>query len=473
MKKSVLLFAALCLLSTLSLNASAQQVSTVITHRQVDGLAVDNAHTVYFSRWATERALYKLEPGGTPVLLSTDFKGPTGLVFDPAGDVIVSDKTHIDRFSTAANTLQVIAGSPISIQASVDGPAAAARFHELRCIARNPTNGDLYVCQRNHQKSIRKIDAAGMVSTFFESQTQIPSAVAVDSAGTVYFSVGQHYNSYDHTIYKVSPAGVASVFVGSGSAGYADGTGTAAAFNDPKGLAFDAQDNLYVADSRNSRIRKVTPAGVVSTYAGSGVYARVDGVGTGAAFQAPFLLAMHPSGTLYVAEKGTYNIRKIVPPRFGKPISGSAAVSAAATSGLVTPASPPPARPVVQTATAVASLPAVGLPSTVTCGQWGSTRIKYFDDVREIACSESYIAKRGTSLTFDINYNCVTNGAACVTTYAATLTQPNGASSTVPVSNNTQWTQTFTQAGTYTVSFGASCNGTACQNACSFSIVIQ
>ena len=467
MKTPVLLFAALCLQATLSFNASAQQVSTVITHRQVDGLAVDNAHTVYFSRLGYEHALYKVEPGGTPVLLSTDFKGPSGLVFDPAGDVIVSDKVHIDRFSTTTATQQIIAGAHHA-EGYNNGPAATATFRKLACIARSPANGDIYACQLNNMKRIRKIDASGMVSTFLHSANVDPTALAVDSAGTVYFS-----NLGNHTIYKVSPTGVASVFVGSGSAGYADGTGTTASFNDPIGLAFDAEDNLYVADSRNSRIRKVTPAGVVSTYAGSGVYARVDGVGTGAAFQAPFLLAMHPSGTLYVAEKGTQNIRKIVPPRFGKPISGSAVASSAATAGLVTPASPPPPRPVVQTATAVASLPAVGVPSTVTCGQWGSIRLKYFDDVREIACGGSYTVKRGTSLTFDINYNCVTNGAACVTTYSTTLTQPNGASSTVPISNNTQWTQAFTQAGTYTVTFGASCNGTSCQNACSSSIVVQ
>src|SRR5690606_6771531 len=185
-----------------------------------------------------------------------------------------------------------------------------------------------------------------------------------------------------------------------------------------------------------------------------------------AAFKFPYRLAMHSSGTLYVTERNDGAIRKIGPPRLVELQTGSASVSAAATSGLVTPGSPPPARPVVQTATAVASLPAVGLPSAVTCGQWGSIRLKYFDDVREITCGGSYTVKRGTSLTFDINYNCVTNGAACVTTYSATLTQPNGASSVLPVPNNTQWTQAFTQAGTYTVSFGASCNGTGCQNAC-------
>ena len=469
-----MLFAVLSLQSTLSFNAAAQDVSTIITNQPVSGLTVDNGQTVYFSRHS-ENAHYKIAPGGTPVVLSTDFKGPTDLVFDPAGDVIVSDKIHIDRVATGTASPQIIAGAPHA-QGYNNGPAATARFRQLACIARDPANGGLYACQSNSTFNIRKIDSSGMVSTFLATSGNtyvIVRGMAVDGSGNLYFSESTH-----HTIQKMSPAGVKTLFAGSGSAGYADGTGAAASFNVPRGIAFDAQGNLYVADSGNNRIRKITPAGVVSTYAGSGAAARTDGLGTGAAFHSPKLLAMDASDTLYVAEEGAGSIRKIAPPRVARPHTGSVAASTTATLGSATigsprPGSPGPPGPVLRPSTAIVSLPATGRPSLVTCGQWGLTRLQYLDDVREMGCGGSYTVKRGNSLTFDINYNCVTNGAACVTTYSATLTQPNGASSVVPIPNNTQWTPAFTQPGTYVLRFGASCNALSCQNACTYSIVVQ
>ncbi|VDB00582.1 FIG01132568: hypothetical protein, partial [Olavius algarvensis spirochete endosymbiont] len=91
-----------------------------------------------------------------------------------------------------------------------------------------------------------------------------PTGVAVDSSGNVYVA-----DSVNHRIRKITPAAVVSTFAGTDSEGFADGTGTAAQFNHPLGVAVDSEGNIYVADYGNHRIRKITPAGVVSTFAGT------------------------------------------------------------------------------------------------------------------------------------------------------------------------------------------------------------
>jgi hypothetical protein len=105
---------------------------------------------------------------------------------------------------------------------------------------------------------------------------------------------------------------VVSTIAGSGYYGYADGVGTAASFDWMQGIAADAAGNVYVSDAGNQRIRRITPTGVVSTVAGSGAYAIVEGVGANAAFRYPAGLAFDPSGNLFVADQSSRRIRRIV-----------------------------------------------------------------------------------------------------------------------------------------------------------------
>ncbi len=126
-----------------------------------------------------------------------------------------------------------------------------------------------------------------------------PDSVAVDGSGNIY--VGE---SNRHVILKISPAGVVSIFAGlSGSSGAADGTGTSARFNYPTGLAVDNAGNVYVADRENSAIRKITPAGEVTTFAG----------GNGGALQSPCGVAVDAAGYVYVADAFHGLIQKITP----------------------------------------------------------------------------------------------------------------------------------------------------------------
>ena len=101
----------------------------------------------------------------------------------------------------------------------------------------------------------------------------------MDSSDNIYVA-----DTNNHCIWKITSAGVVSTLAGSGDADFADGTGTAAQFNYPHGVAVDSSGNIYVADESNHRIREITPTGVVSTFAGSGTVAFANGAGSTARF---------------------------------------------------------------------------------------------------------------------------------------------------------------------------------------------
>ena len=140
--------------------------------------------------------------------------------------------------------------------------------------------------------------------------SDLPYGVAVDSAGNVYVA---DYANY--TIRKMTPAGVVTTLAGSpGQSGSSDGTGSNARFYYPSGVAVDSTGNVYVADNYNSTIRKVTPAGVVTTLAGSPRQTGTnDGVGSNARFNSPYGVAVDSAGNVYVADTGNSTIRKVTP----------------------------------------------------------------------------------------------------------------------------------------------------------------
>ncbi len=167
--------------------------------------------------------------------------------------------------------------------------------------------GNLYVADQDNY-SIRKITSTGQVSTLASttSTNTRPAGVTADKDGNVY--VADYKN---HRILKITSTGTVTTLAGSGVAGGANGTGTAAQFNKPSGIAVDKDGNVYVADYDNHRIRKITPAGVVSTLAGSS-YGFADGTGNTARFYAPAGITVDASGNLYVADQYNHRIRKIV-----------------------------------------------------------------------------------------------------------------------------------------------------------------
>jgi gliding motility-associated-like protein len=136
----------------------------------------------------------------------------------------------------------------------------------------------------------------------------LSSGLTIDASGNFYSS-----NRINNLINKISTAGVVTTFAGSGSAGSANGTGTAASFNNPQGIAIDGMGNIYVADAGNNLIRKITSAGVVTTFAGSGASGSNNGTGTAASFNKPYGVAIDGAGNIYVADAGNYLIREITP----------------------------------------------------------------------------------------------------------------------------------------------------------------
>ncbi|HTJ51941.1 MAG TPA: IPT/TIG domain-containing protein [Cyclobacteriaceae bacterium] len=153
-----------------------------------------------------------------------------------------------------------------------------------------------------------------------DSDFENPMGVASDGSGNIYVA-----DAAKNLIRKITPDGVISTLAGSGSADYADGTGTAASFNGPFGVAVDAVGNVFVADTYNHRIRKITVDGIVSTLAGNGDSDFADGTGTEARFSYPTGVAVDASGNVYVAEIGNYRIRKITAEGVVSTLAGSGA----------------------------------------------------------------------------------------------------------------------------------------------------
>ncbi len=205
---------------------------------------------------------------------------------------------------------------------SVDGTGSAARF-DFPGGSATDAAGNVYVADRNNH-IIRKITPAGVVTTLAgladvsgssngtgsTARFFFPVGVAADATGNVYVA-----DSDNHLIRKITPAGVVTTLAGlAGVAGDSDGTGNAARFNFPQGVAVDSGGNLYVADSGNNIIRKITPAASVTTLAGqSGSSGSDNGIAGAARFNFPVGIAVKGAGTVYVADTNNSTIRKITP----------------------------------------------------------------------------------------------------------------------------------------------------------------
>ncbi len=240
---------------------------------------------------------------------------PFGLATDDGGNHFVADRhNHRIRRVAADGTTTTWAGNGFAGWA--DGAKAQAQFNYPSDVA---IFGDtLYVADTVNAR-IRAIDKAGKVSTVAGSSHGFadgkgsaarfshPYSVATNSKGVLYVA---DYGG--HRVRRVRADGTVTTLAG-GAAGYADGVGAQARFRNPIGVAVDSAGNVFVADYSNHRIRKVTPGGKVTTVAGSGVAGYQDGVAGSARFNRPWGLDVDSSGNVFIADHVNRRIRKLSP----------------------------------------------------------------------------------------------------------------------------------------------------------------
>jgi len=243
-------------------------------------------------------------------------KGPDNIAIGSDGSLYVADADNFRiRKVVSDGSINTIAGS--GIKGYKDGSAKTARFAYPTGVAVDKDD-NVYVADRGSH-TIRKIMPDGNVSTiagngfpgYADGKSNMthfkePISVAVDHAGNVYVA-----DSGNNSIRKIMPDGTVTTLAGNQQHGYKDGTGKDALFAWPTGIAVDGAGNIYLCDSQNSRIRRITADGVVSTVAGISIPGFADGPGYSAQFNFPTGIEVDKAGNIYVADSGNNRIRKV------------------------------------------------------------------------------------------------------------------------------------------------------------------
>ena len=323
------------LAGTANLQGSTDATGSAARFNEPFAITVDTAGNVYVAdtynntiRKVTSAGVVTTLAGTAGLQGSTNATGaaarfyrPYSITVDTVGNIYVGDNGNFTlRKITSAGVVTTLAGTA-GASGSTDATGSAARFIGLTGVAVD-TAGNIYVGER-YSHRIRKVTSAGVVTTLAgaagtagytdatgsAARFSGPCGVAVDTAGNVYTC------EYDnHTIRKVTSSGVVTTLAGTaGSSGSTDGTGSAASFYRPYGVTVDTVGNLYVTDTGNNTIRKVTSAGIVTTEAGlPGTAGSNNGLGSAARFRDSLGIAVDLLGNVYVAETASSIIRNTV-----------------------------------------------------------------------------------------------------------------------------------------------------------------
>lgn len=304
------------------INASASQSPAVKSQTAATVAVTDKSQVSTYAQ---------LNPSGSPAY-AVKGAGDTLVVSDAQRhtlQILGADKTVSDV--TARNN--AVGEYAISAGGYKDGPAGKARLNTPNGIARDE-KGLLYVAD-SANGAIRIVDQKGAVRTLADG-LNYPTGIVLGSDGALYVA-----ETLGHRILKIDVQGLKTVLAGGGyplkeevpEGRFADGRGEQAQFNEPRGLAIDADGNLYVADTGNQRIRKVTPEGIVTTLAGAGTEkikntpyisgGYQDGNAETALFNFPTGLAVSPNKTVYVADSLNHCIRAILPSGVVRTLAGT------------------------------------------------------------------------------------------------------------------------------------------------------
>ncbi len=316
-------------------------VSTLVLSPQltapsaISGISIDSQGNLYVADSGANLVRKITNVNNSPLNVSTVLGGgntsyssclnslldsPYGIVIDSSSHIYVteSNKTVV-RYAdcTASTTFSQEYGS-LTAGLTLLNPRGVALYgstlyvsdagnYKIRAITDNGAHSGVTATLAGTSNGY--VNGAAGTSAF-----SVPTGIAVASSGIVFVA------DTNNCAIRMISSGQVSTFAGSGpnnlgtgpvACGSADGTGTAALFDHPTGLAIDASDNLYVADSVNNRIRRITPQGVVTTIAGSGGSGSTDGAGSSATFNTPTGITIDSSGAVFVVDSGSNKIRKI------------------------------------------------------------------------------------------------------------------------------------------------------------------
>jgi uncharacterized protein (TIGR03437 family) len=295
------------------------------------GVVVDSAGNIYIGDQKNKR-IRKIISSGTISTLTESVDAPSGIALDTAGNLYVADGGDevrsvglIGGFRIAKispnGTVTRFAGNGTAGFAGDDSPATGAQLHNPMSVATDNV-GNIYIADTGNSR-VRKVSSQGVISTVAgngrplqatsEGATATETSVNVgsivlDGAGNLFIA-----DYFFSTIHKVSPGGIITTVAGGGTGGIGDGgLATSATLQHPQGMAFDGNGNLFIADSGNSRIRKLsTTSGIITTVAGNGDFGSAGdgGQATSAELGTPGAVAVDNNGTLYIADG--YRVRKV------------------------------------------------------------------------------------------------------------------------------------------------------------------
>ena len=303
------------------------------------GVAVDTGGNVYIADTQNCR-VRKLASGGTITTIAgnggysysgdggaatkAQLNAPQGAAVDAAGNFYIADTAnHVVRKVAANGAISTLAGNGTAGFGGDNGAAASAQLNSPTGVAVDGS-GNVYIADSANSR-VRKVSSAGSIATVAGNGTpgysgdgssaanamlNFPVAVAVDTAGNLYIA-----DTNNSAIRKVSTSGTISTVAGNGLQGYSgdQGPATAARLNDPQGVAVDSAGKLYIADTGNNRVRTVAGNGAIATLAGNGLPGNSGdgGPATLAQLANPTGIAVDAAGSVYVSDASAY-VRKIL-----------------------------------------------------------------------------------------------------------------------------------------------------------------